>query len=80
MPKTIETAADQFQEHPDKEVNSAIIKLSDALRKLERNSGGRSILILRQTNYCYRAQDGKPVPNGAFTMDRDLLAQLGGTT
>jgi len=45
-----------YQVHPDPDVKNALIKLSDALAKWERNSSSRSILILREINYCYRAR------------------------
>lgn len=49
----------------DKEVNSALIRLLDALCEWERNSGRRSHLFLIPEQPDERvvvAQDGKPVP------------------
>jgi hypothetical protein len=50
----------------DKESQSALIRLLDALCKYERNSGRRSTLILIPHNFDEEiviAQDGKPQPN-----------------
>jgi len=50
--------------HMDKEVNSAIIRLLDALCEFERGSGRRSTLILIPHNKDEEiliAQDGKPL-------------------
>ena len=48
-------------EHPDKEVQSAIIRLNDALCSWERSTGRESILILReQGGYVHRSASGKP--------------------
>ena len=50
-----------YMEHPDKEVQSAIIRLSDALCEWERNTGRQSILIIReQGGFVFRADSGKP--------------------
>jgi len=46
--------------HPDKEVQSAIIKLSDALCMWERSTGHENILIVRESGFCFRAVNGKP--------------------
>ena len=47
--------------HPDKDVQAAIVRLSDALCSWERNTGRESVLILReQGEFCYRAVSGKP--------------------
>ena len=51
----------ELNQHPDKEVQAAIIRLSDALCEYERNTGRTSVLILReQGGFFYRALDGKP--------------------
>lgn len=55
--------------HKDKEVNSALIRLLDALCEWERNSGRRSTLIL--IPHCadertVLAQDGKPIPEDSL--------------
>jgi hypothetical protein len=48
--------------HPDKEVNSALIRLVDALCEWERNTDNQSVLILRQNpGFVFRAINGKPV-------------------
>jgi hypothetical protein len=47
--------------HRDKEVNQALTRLLDALCTWERETGRRSVLILREDDYCCRAQDGKCV-------------------
>lgn len=47
--------------HPDKEVQAAIIRLSDALCSWERSTSRESVFILReQGGFCYRAVSGKP--------------------
>jgi len=68
-----------YQEHPDPVVRRALAKLSNALSDWKQDAGMRSVLILRETNYCYRARDGKPLTvEDRMIQDRDLLAQLGG--
>ena len=52
--------------HMDKECNSALIRLLDALCEFERDSGRRSTLILIPHNAdeeIVTAQDGKPNPD-----------------
>lgn len=49
-----------MQEHPNPEVRQALIRLSDALCSWERNTGRRSVLILKEEGFIYRALDGKP--------------------
>jgi len=47
--------------HPDKEVEAAIIRLSDALCQWERATGRQSVLIVRESGgFVYRAMSGKP--------------------
>lgn len=47
--------------HPDRDVEIAIIRLSDALCQWERATGRQSILIVReQGGFVYRAASGKP--------------------
>jgi len=47
--------------HPNQDVESAIIRLSDALCTWERSTGIESILIIREKRgYVYRAVNGKP--------------------
>jgi hypothetical protein len=65
-----------YNEHPDKEVTAALIRLSDALCQWERNTGRVSVLILRERGgYSYRAQSGKPnVPD--FVTDEQLISTV----
>ena len=49
-----------IEKHPDPEVQSAVIRLADALCTWERNTGHVNILIIREDNYCFRAASGKP--------------------
>ena len=63
--------------HPEGKVNLALIQLTDALLEFHAESGVRSILILREVGFSFRAMNGNPCP--ASLQDRDLLAQLGGT-
>jgi len=64
-----------YDEHPDKEVMAAIIRLSDALCQWERNTDRESILIIREREYVYRAQSGKPnVPD--FVTDEQLISTV----
>jgi hypothetical protein len=66
-----------YQEHRDREVMQAIIRLSDALCQWERNTGRGSVLIVREKGYVFRAQDGKPtVPD--FVTDQQLVEMLNG--
>jgi hypothetical protein len=61
--------------HPDPEVRAAIIRLSDALCQWERNTEVKSVLIVREKDFVYRAQDGKPiVPD--FITDTELLEMI----
>lgn len=52
-------------EHPDREVQQALVRLNDALCSWERSTGRNSILILReQGGFEHRSASGKPtVPN-----------------
>ena len=47
-------------QHPDKEVQAAITRLSDALCTWERNTGRESVMIIRENGFCFRAISGKP--------------------
>lgn len=50
-------------EHPDREVQAAIVRLNDALCKWERSTGRQSVMIIReQGNFVHRSQSGKPIP------------------
>ena len=56
---------ERVMEHPDPEVRAAIIKLSDALCSWERATSRESVLIVRETDFTYRAASGKPgIPEG----------------
>ena len=47
--------------HPDREVQSAIIRLNDALCTWERATGRQSVLIIReQEGFEHRSVSGKP--------------------
>ena len=52
---------DGIQEHKDKEVQAALVRLLDALCTWERATGRRSLLILKEDDYCCRADSGKCV-------------------
>jgi hypothetical protein len=58
--------------HPDREVQAAIVRLADALCTWERETGRRSVLIVReQEGFVFRAANGKPgVPDDVS--DEDL--------
>ena len=48
-------------EHPDTEVQKALIRLNDALCTWERNTGRESVLIIReQGGFEFRSVSGKP--------------------
>lgn len=50
-----------YQEHPDPEVQSAIIRLNDALCMWERGTSRESVLIIReQGGFVHRSVSGKP--------------------
>ena len=64
-----------YNKHPDPEVMAAIIRLSDALSQWERMTGIESALIIKESNWSYRAQSGKPiVPD--FVTDTQLLEMI----
>ena len=48
-------------QHKDREVRKALTSLLDALCTWERETGRRSVLILREDDYVCRAMDGKCV-------------------
>lgn len=60
-------------EHPDKEVQSAIVKLNDALCMWERSTFRQSVLIIREMGgFEHRSVSGKPnVPSDVS--DDDLF-------
>ena len=48
-------------QHPDREVNAALIRLNDALCSWERATGRQSVLVLReQGGFVCRTTSGKP--------------------
>jgi len=62
--------------HKDKEVNSAVSRLMDALCEWERGSGRRSTLLLIPHDRDERivmAQDGKPLPESYGITPAQLL-------
>lgn len=66
----------EFHEHPNPEVRSAIIRLSDALCEHERNTGIRSVFVVRdKSGFVFRAQDGKPFFD-EFEPTDDELAKM----
>ena len=70
----------KFQEHPDPDVQQAIVRLCGALCIWERATGRESVLILReQGGFCFRATSGKPVddePRGPS--DTQLIVSVQG--
>jgi len=49
------------QAHPNKEVQSAIVRLNDALCAWERNTFRQSVLIIREHGgFVHRSVSGKP--------------------
>ena len=48
-------------EHKDPEVQRALVRLLDALCTWERATGRENAFILREDDYCCRAQNGKCV-------------------
>lgn len=49
------------EQHPDREVQQALVRLNDALCSWERSTGRQSILILReQGGFEHRSASGKP--------------------
>jgi hypothetical protein len=64
-----------IQQHKDKEVQAAIVRLTDALCTWERETGRENILIIREVDgFEFRAINGKPnVPDDlddAFILKR----------
>lgn len=62
--------------HPDRDVNQALIRLNDALCSWERATGRNSILVLREDGgFVHRTASGKPtIPDDIE--DGFLLAQI----
>ena len=51
----------EVMEHPDRNVQEALVRLNDALCSWERSTGRQSILILReQGGFEHRSASGKP--------------------
>ena len=69
--------AEAFMEHPDPDIRQAIVRLSDALCTWERSTGRRSVFIVREGRFVYRALDGKPDVNHDIP-DSDLMKMIGG--
>ena len=67
-----------IQPHKDKDVNQALIRLLDALCSWERGTGRQSILILREDDYCCRADSGKCIVPPDIT-DEELLKHFSTT-
>lgn len=66
-----------WTEHPDPDVNQALIRLNDALCQWERTTGRESVLIIReQGGWEHRSASGKPnVPKDV--PDAALLGMVG---
>lgn len=63
-------------EHPDREVNQALIRLNDALCSWERSTGRESVLVLRETGgFVHRSASGKPGIPSDIT-DEELLKRI----
>jgi hypothetical protein len=66
-----------FQEHPDAEVQNAIIKLCDRLCMYERATSRESVFVLReQGGFCFRADSGKPIAGLGDIPDQMLLDRV----
>jgi hypothetical protein len=65
-----------MEQHPDAEVQKAIVRLSDALCMWERGTGRESVLIIReQGGFVFRAVNGKPdIPEDVT--DSQLIATI----
>jgi len=55
--------------HKDREVQEALVRLTDALCMWERDTGRQSVLILREDDFVCRALSGK------CTVDEDISDQ-----
>lgn len=67
---------DRPMEHPDREVQAAIVRLCDALCSYERATGRESALIIReQGGFVYRALSGKPTIPHDY-LDEEVFALL----
>ena len=58
-------------EHPDPEVQKAIVRLNDALCMWERNTSRESVLIIRERGgFVHRSASGKPgIPDEITDLD-----------
>lgn len=65
-----------WTQHPDQDVNAALIRLNDALCMWERGTGRNSVLIIREDGgWQHRSMSGKPdVPTDVT--DEQLLATV----
>jgi len=65
-----------WAEHPDKEVNKALIRLNDSLCTWERATDRQSVLIIREEGgWSHRSMSGKPgVPDDV--PDEQLLKSI----
>lgn len=52
-----------FQQHPDPEVQQALIRLCDKLCSWERDTGRTSLLVLIEPEFEFVADSGKPIPD-----------------
>ena len=53
-----------YQEHPDRDVQSALIRLCDALCTWERGTGRQNLLVLiEEPSFEFIADGGKPIPD-----------------
>jgi hypothetical protein len=64
-----------YEQHPDADVQRAIIRLCNSLCQWERSTGRTSVLIVREAGgFVFRAASGKPVPaSNNDVPDRQLV-------
>lgn len=66
-------------QHIDRDVQSAITRLNDALCSWERATGIESVLIIRGIGFCHRSVSGKPVSDGMNDLtDHELIHNIFG--
>lgn len=64
-------------QHPDREVQQALVRLNDALCSWERSTSRQSILILReQGGFVARSMSGKPVDPMSDDLTDDHLTRV----
>jgi len=63
--------------HVNQEVDSAIVRLADALCEWECSTGIESAMIIRERNFCFRAVNGKPGLPDDIT-DQDITNSIMG--